>query len=68
MYKLLNLQILKLNGYHMILGDRWLFGYFPKIIFDYFFPVVLKHFLPTSNVLFCYIWTSTLLAAVYLIT
>ena len=22
MYKLLNLKILKLNGYHMILGDR----------------------------------------------
>ena len=44
MYKLLNLQILKLNGYHMILGDWWLFDYFAKIIFDYFFSLAFEAF------------------------
>ena len=44
MYKLLNLQILKLNGYHMILSDRWLFDCFAKIIFDYFFSLAFEAF------------------------
>ena len=43
-YKLLNLQILKLNFDHMILGDRRLFDYFPKIIFDYFFSLAFEAF------------------------
>ena len=44
MYKLLNFKILKLNGYHMILCDRWLFDYFAKIIFDYFFSLAFEAF------------------------
>ena len=44
MYKLLNFQILKLNGYHMILGDLSLFDYFAKIIFDYFFSLAFEAF------------------------
>ena len=44
MYKLLNLQILKQNGYHMIIGDRRLFDYFAKIIFGYFFSLAFETF------------------------
>ena len=44
MYKLLNFKILKLNDYHMILGDRWLSDYFAKIIFDYFFSLAFEVF------------------------
>ena len=55
MYKLLNFKILKLNGYHMILGDRSLSDYFAKIIFDYFFSLAFEAF-PTyfkCSVLVC---------------
>ena len=44
MYKLLNLQLLKQNGYHMFMGDLCLFDYFAKIIFDYFFSLAFEVF------------------------
>ena len=44
MYKVLHLQILKLNGYHMTVGDWWLFDYFAKVIFDYFFSLAFEAF------------------------
>ena len=46
MYKLLNLQILKLNGYHMILGDGHYLIILPKLFLIIFSHWLLKHFLP----------------------